>query len=136
VVFWCLFRVAWLASTYVTPDQGLNQVFNQVPEALVREHGIGDEEIARAKVLFEARSIFGALAGLWGWVALYAGAALINRAYQRAPLAIRAGLIAGILAVAAIPGAGLTLASYPVATSALLFAIWWLNPVGEKTGTI
>lgn len=134
VCFWFLFWVVWLASTYVTPDQGLNQVFTEVPEALVREHGISGEEIARAKALFEGRSLFAAIAGLWGWIALYAGAFLMNRPFRKVPLSIKSGLVAGVLASIAMPSAGITLAIYPIITAMLLLAIWWLNSFDEQSG--
>ncbi|WP_017940728.1 MULTISPECIES: hypothetical protein [unclassified Thioalkalivibrio] len=135
VIFvWFLAWVFWLANDYFSPDQGLNQLFDEASQRFAREQGLSEEEFMGARLLFEARSLFAALAGLWGWIALYAGAFMMNRPFGKVPLAIKMGLVAGILASLAIPSTGITLAKYPIITAMLLFTIWWLNTSDAAAG--
>ncbi|WP_018938818.1 MULTISPECIES: hypothetical protein [unclassified Thioalkalivibrio] len=135
VIFvWFLARVFWLASGYLAPDEGLNQFFDEASQRFAREQGLSEEEFTRTRFLFEARSLFAALAGLWGWIALYAGAFMMNRPFGKVPLAIKMGLVAGIPASLAMPSTGITLAKYPIITAMLLFTIWWLNTSNAPAG--
>ena len=45
VIFvWFLAWVFWLASDYFSPDQGLNQLFDEASQRFAREQGLSEEE--------------------------------------------------------------------------------------------
>lgn len=135
IFFWFLAWLFWLGSGYFSTAWGLGSVFDDASH-LARDRGIHEEDFTRARIIFEARSLFAAIAGLWGWIALYTGASLMNRPLRKVPLTIKAGLVAGLPAAIVIPSTGMSLAMYPISTALLLFTIWWLNPLDTPTSRL